>query len=191
MGEGDVDPGGAGGPEPPQRGGAAVAEHAAGRQDGRHFPHTRVCDGADLVDAAVQPREAAAGHAMGDRSLGEPGGCELRDRHNPALTGGERRDGRIGIWVDRGPHALGGRREDKIAALGIRVRRWVTFHGIAINVDPDLEHFSGIVPCGVRGAGVTSLRALGFGTTMAEVDATLRREFEALFGPTITPSAAP
>ena len=98
---------------------------------------------------------------------------------------GERRDGLIGVWVST-PAGY-----DKVAAIGIRVRRWVSFHGIAINVDPDLEHFSGIVPCGVRGAGVTSLAALGIDATMAEVDAVLRREFEALFGPTLTPSAAP
>ena len=97
---------------------------------------------------------------------------------------GERRDGLIGVWV-RTPAGY-----EKIAAIGIRVRRWVSFHGIALNVDPDLEHFSGIVPCGVRGAGVTSLQALGVDTTMPEVDAVLRREFEAMFGATVTPSAA-
>ena len=92
---------------------------------------------------------------------------------------GERRDGLVGVWVAT-PSGC-----EKIAAIGIRVRRWVSFHGIAINVDPDLEHFAGIVPCGVRGAGVTSLRALGVDATMAEVDAVLRREFEVLFGPTL------
>lgn len=95
---------------------------------------------------------------------------------------GERRAGLVGVWVQT---PLG---YDKIAAIGIRVRRWVSFHGIALNVDPDLGHFSGIVPCGVRGSGVTSLRELGVDTGMAEVDAVLREEFEAQFGPTITPS---
>jgi lipoyl(octanoyl) transferase len=95
---------------------------------------------------------------------------------------GERREGLVGVWV-RTPLGY-----DKIAAIGIRVRRWVSFHGIALNVDPDLGHFSGIVPCGVRGSGVTSLRQLGIDTSMAEVDAVLRKEFEAQFGPTITPS---
>jgi lipoyl(octanoyl) transferase len=99
---------------------------------------------------------------------------------------GERREGLVGVWVAM---PTGG--YDKIAAIGIRVRRWVSFHGIAINVDPDLEHFTGIVPCGVRGAGVTSLQALGVAATMDEVDAVLRREFEAVFGPALTPSAAP
>jgi lipoyl(octanoyl) transferase len=98
---------------------------------------------------------------------------------------GERRDGLVGVWVAT-PAGY-----DKIAAIGIRVRRWVSFHGIAVNVDPDLDHFSGIVPCGVRGAGVTSLRALGVDASMPEVDAVLRRAFEAEFGPTLTPSAAP
>ncbi|HET7718111.1 MAG TPA: lipoyl(octanoyl) transferase LipB [Bauldia sp.] len=96
-----------------------------------------------------------------------------------------RREGLVGVWV---PTPEG---HDKIAAIGIRVRRWVSFHGISINVDPDLEHFEGIVPCGVRGAGVTSLAALGVPVAMAEVDAVLRREFVALFGPTVTRSAGP
>ena len=87
---------------------------------------------------------------------------------------GERREGRIGIWVADG---RGG--EAKIAAVGVRVRHWVTFHGIAINVDPDLQGFAGIVPCGIRDHGVTSLAALGIGATMADVDSALRRNFEA------------
>ena len=98
---------------------------------------------------------------------------------------GERREDRIGVWVRRPDKGDG--REDKIAAIGIRVQRWVTLHGIAINVAPELAHFSGIVPCGVTDAryGVTSLADLGVGATMAEVDAVLRREFEALFGRTV------
>ncbi len=82
---------------------------------------------------------------------------------------GETRCDRIGIWVDRG-----GGREAKVAAIGVRVRRWVTFHGIAINVDPNLDHFGGIVPCGIAEHGVTSLRDLGVGASMADVDAALR-----------------
>ena len=89
---------------------------------------------------------------------------------------GERREGRVGIWV-----ANGGR-EDKIAAIGVRVRRWVTFHGVSLNVDPDLEHFSGIVPCGIREHGVTSLVALGLPVTMADVDVALRTAFAEVFG---------
>jgi lipoyl(octanoyl) transferase len=92
---------------------------------------------------------------------------------------GERRAGRVGVWVVRPD---GG--EDKIAAIGVRVRRWVTLHGISLNVAPDLEHFSGIVPCGVREHGVTSLAALGRGAPMAEADSALRHAFEARFGPT-------
>ncbi|MGE4063370.1 MAG: lipoyl(octanoyl) transferase LipB [Rhodospirillaceae bacterium] len=93
---------------------------------------------------------------------------------------GERRAGRIGIWVDRG-----GGREDKIAALGIRVRHWITFHGIALNVAPELEHFSGIVPCGISGHGVTSLRELGLPTTMGEADDALRASFRDVFNVSI------
>jgi lipoyl(octanoyl) transferase len=90
---------------------------------------------------------------------------------------GGRRQGRVGIWVDRG-----GGREEKIAAIGVRVRRWVTFHGISLNVDPDLSHFEGIVPCGIRQHGVTSLWALGHTPTMVEVDMALKTEFDAVFG---------
>jgi lipoyl(octanoyl) transferase len=95
---------------------------------------------------------------------------------------GERREDRVGVWVRR--PGLGVGREDKIAAIGIRVRRWVSLHGMSLNVDPDMSHFSGIVPCGVADAryGVTSLRALGCDATMPEVDEALRREFEAVFG---------
>jgi lipoyl(octanoyl) transferase len=95
---------------------------------------------------------------------------------------GERRDDRVGVWVRRPEKGNGV--EDKIAAIGIRVRRWVSFHGISLNVEPDLGHFSGIVPCGVRQHGVTSLVDLGIPVTMPEVDAVLRQTFEAIFGPT-------
>ncbi|TFF27647.1 lipoyl(octanoyl) transferase LipB [Jiella endophytica] len=100
---------------------------------------------------------------------------------------GERREDRVGVWVrrpERSPTPDGSIAEDKIAAIGIRVRRWVTFHGISLNVDPDLDHFSGIVPCGIRGHGVTSLADLGIVVSMPEVDALLRRNFEAVFGET-------
>jgi lipoyl(octanoyl) transferase len=99
---------------------------------------------------------------------------------------GERRAGRVGIWVRR-PGPGGG--EDKIAAIGVRVRRWVTLHGVAVNLDPALEHFSGIVPCGVAGTpdmplGVTSLQALGIQVAMADLDAALRAAFDEVFGAT-------
>ena len=95
---------------------------------------------------------------------------------------GERRDDRVGVWVRRPDKGDG--YEDKIAAIGIRVRHWVTLHGFAINVSPDLSHFSGIVPCGISEPryGVTSLAALGRPATMAQVDAMLRTEFPPLFG---------
>lgn len=97
---------------------------------------------------------------------------------------GERREDRIGVWVRRPDK--GEAFEDKIAAIGIRVRRWVTLHGVALNVAPELSHFSGIVPCGVNEQhyGVTSLADLGIAVSMAEVDRVLRREFEGLFGAT-------
>jgi lipoyl(octanoyl) transferase len=97
---------------------------------------------------------------------------------------GERREDRIGVWVRRPEQGKG--REDKIAAIGIRVQRWVTLHGISLNVAPDLAHFSGIVPCGVSAPlyGVTSLADLGVATSMAEVDSLLRQTFEDLFGAT-------
>jgi lipoyl(octanoyl) transferase len=95
---------------------------------------------------------------------------------------GERRDNRIGVWVRR--PGKGQDYEDKIAAIGIRVKRWVTLHGMALNVTPDLSHFSGIVPCGVseKRYGVTSLADLGISASIADVDTVLRREFEKLFG---------
>jgi lipoyl(octanoyl) transferase len=90
---------------------------------------------------------------------------------------GERRADRVGIWVVRGD------REDKIAAIGVRVRRWVTFHGVALNVAPDLTHFDGIVPCGIRGHGVTSLKDLGIVVNFNEVDLALHAAFAEVFGP--------
>ncbi len=94
---------------------------------------------------------------------------------------GERRAGRVGIWIDRGGPNDMDRREDKIAAIGVRIRRWVSYHGIALNVEPDLSHFQGIVPCGIREAGVTSLVDLGLPVTMADVDSALRSAFEETF----------
>ncbi|MEA2755191.1 MAG: lipoyl(octanoyl) transferase [Aliidongia sp.] len=90
---------------------------------------------------------------------------------------GERRAGRVGIWVRESDG-----RENKIAALGVRVRRWVSFHGVALNVDPDLGHFDGIVPCGIRQHGVTSLAAQGILVAMPEIDAAMKAAFGAVFG---------
>jgi lipoyl(octanoyl) transferase len=95
---------------------------------------------------------------------------------------GEIRDGRVGVWIgrpDKPPLPDGSPREDKIAAIGIRLRRWVSFHGLSINVDPDLSHFDGIVPCGIHGHGVTSLVDLGLPVSMPDVDLALRRSFDA------------
>ena len=93
---------------------------------------------------------------------------------------GERRADRVGIWVARGPSS-GNMQEDKIAAIGVRIRHWVTFHGVALNVNPDLSHFTGIVPCGVIAHGVTSLADLGVTASMADVDAALKKTFDAVF----------
>ena len=99
---------------------------------------------------------------------------------------GERREDRVGVWVSRPdcpPLGDGRPAEDKIAAIGIRLRRWVSFHGIAINVEPELSHFDGIVPCGIRGYGVTSLVDLGLPVTMSELDLALKASFADVFGP--------
>ena len=88
----------------------------------------------------------------------------------------ERREGRVGVWAARG-----GGHDDKIGAIGVRVRHWVTYHGLALNVDPDLGNYAGIVPCGISGHGVTSLAALGIKATMADVDAALRATFDDVF----------
>ncbi len=97
---------------------------------------------------------------------------------------GETRTGRVGVWVAR--PTVSERREDKIAAIGIRVRRGISFHGISLNVEPELEHFAGIVPCGIRDQGVTSLVDLGLPVTMIDTDIALRRAFERTFGQTET-----
>ena len=98
---------------------------------------------------------------------------------------GHIRDGRVGVWVERPekPRTVtGAMAEEKIAAIGIRLRKWVSFHGISINVDPELEHFTGIVPCGITEYGVTSLVDLGLPVTMDDLDVALRRSFEQVFG---------
>ncbi len=98
---------------------------------------------------------------------------------------GERRTGRVGVWVTRPdrPDASGQPTEDKIAAIGVKLRRWVSFHGLSINVEPDLSHFSGIVPCGIRDHGVTSLVDLGLPVTTADLDAALAQQLKTYFPP--------
>lgn len=103
---------------------------------------------------------------------------------------GHIRTGRVGVWVERPDKPLspaGTVTEDKIAAIGIRLRRWVSFHGLSINVDPDLTHFDGIVPCGISDFGVTSLVDLGYPVSMHDLDVALLREFETVFGDTPKP----
>ena len=99
---------------------------------------------------------------------------------------GERRDGRVGVWINRTVPG-GPMREDKIAAIGVRIRKWVSFHGISFNVEPDLSHFRGITPCGIsqEGLGVTSLVDLGLPVGLDDADMALRKAFENIFGPTI------
>jgi len=103
---------------------------------------------------------------------------------------GERREDRVGVWTrrpDKPPGPDNAMAEDKIAAIGIRIRQWVTFHGVSLNVEPDLAHFSGITPCGVREShyGVTSLADLGLPVAMNDADVAMRRAFEQIFGPTV------
>ena len=103
---------------------------------------------------------------------------------------GEIREGRVGVWVtrdDKPKTTTGQPREDKIAAIGIRLRKWVSFHGISLNLDPDLTHFDGIIPCGIIDHGVTSLVDLGLPVTMDDLDLALRRRFEMVFSAQITP----
>ncbi|MBV8391820.1 MAG: lipoyl(octanoyl) transferase LipB [Alphaproteobacteria bacterium] len=106
----------------------------------------------------------------------------------------ERRAGRVGVWVsrpDKPPLPDGSPREDKIAAIGVRIRHWVSFHGLSINVEPDLSHYAGIVPCGIEGHGVTSLVDLGLPVTLADLDAALVETFVEVFGEaSVRPSAA-
>jgi lipoyl(octanoyl) transferase len=152
----------------------------------------------DLIDARFPVHVAGRGgqytyHGPGQRvvyvmlNLNERGRdvrqfvCALEDWVIATLgqfnVRGERRAGRVGVWVERGDRQ-GGHREDKIAAIGVKLRRWVSFHGLSINVEPDLSHFAGIVPCGIRDHGVTSLVDLGLPVAMADVDVALRATFD-------------
>ncbi len=100
---------------------------------------------------------------------------------------GQIREGRVGVWIERSDHGV--RREDKIAAIGVKLRHWVSFHGVSLNVEPDLSHYAGIIPCGQTEHGVTSLVDLGLPVTMDEADAALKSAFVDVFGP-IRPSLA-
>ena len=107
---------------------------------------------------------------------------------------GEKRDGRVGVWIarpDKPPLPDGSPREDKIAALGVRLTKWVSYHGLSINVEPDLSHFDSIVPCGITGHGVTSLVDLGLPVTLNDVDVALEKTFAQVFGPDPVPRRAP
>lgn len=149
-----------------------VIRTGRGGQYTYHGPGQRVAYAMLRLDRRKQDLRAYVA-ALEDWLIGTLGQFNVR---------GERREDRVGVWVRRPDKAADA--EDKIAAIGIRVRRWVTFHGISLNVEPELDHFSGIVPCGVSLHGVTSLVDLGHPLTMADVDVALRAEFERVFGPT-------
>lgn len=159
--------------------------HAAGRggQYTYHGPGQRVVYA--MLDVGARGRDVRCFvHALEDwviRTLAE---FNVR---------GERRPGRVGVWVarpDKPSLPDGTPREDKIAAIGVKLRRWVSFHGLSINVEPDLSHFDGIVPCGIRGHGVTSLVDLGLPVTMDDVDAALMATFAEAFPAGVAPACA-
>ncbi len=156
---------------------------------------------ADLLDARFPVHATGRGgqytyHGPGQRiayvmlDLGHRGRdvrCHVRNLEEWAILAlrgfdvvAERREGRVGLWVDLARHGRTG--EAKIAAIGVRVRRWVTFHGLALNVAPDLSHYAGIVPCGIREHGVTSLADLGVSVTAREVDESLHKVWNDVFG---------
>ncbi|MGL5011937.1 MAG: lipoyl(octanoyl) transferase LipB [Paracoccaceae bacterium] len=160
---------------------------------------------ADLLDARFPVHVAGRGgqytyHGPGQRvayvmldlnKRGRDVRCFVRDLEKWVIAAlgefgvkGEIRSGRVGVWVtrpDRPPGPDGRPAEDKIAAIGVKIRRWISFHGISINVEPDLSHFDGIVPCGIRDHGVTSLVDLGLPVTMADLDVALRSQFDMAF----------
>jgi lipoyl(octanoyl) transferase len=164
---------------------------------------------ADLLDARFPVHVAGRGgqytyHGPGQRVIyamldlnrrGRDVRCYVRDLENWVIATlaefgvkGEIRPGRVGVWVSRPDKAsaVGQTAEDKIAAIGVKIRRWVSFHGISINVEPDLSHFSGIVPCGIRDHGVTSLVDLGLPVTMHDLDLALRAQFRRVFPDDVT-----
>jgi lipoyl(octanoyl) transferase len=164
---------------------------------------------ADLLDARFPVHVAGRGgqytyHGPGQRVIyamldlnrrGRDVRCYVRDLENWVIATlaefgvkGEIRPGRVGVWVSRPDKASPGGQtaEDKIAAIGVKIRRWVSFHGISINVEPDLSHFSGIVPCGIRDHGVTSLVDLGLPVTMHDLDLALRAQFRRVFPDDVT-----
>ncbi len=148
---------------------------------GRGGEYTYHGPGQRVAYADARPQAPARGRARFVAAL-EEWIIRTLDRFN---VKGERREDRVGVWVvrpDRPRMPDGSPAEDKIAAIGIRLRRWVSFHGISINVEPDLSHFSGIVPCGVPDHGVTSLVDLGLPVTMADLDVALKAAFAEVFG---------
>ncbi len=146
--------------------GLPVFETGRGGQYTYHGPGQRIAY--VLLDLAARDRDVRAHVGRLERWLG----AILAE----FAVRGERREGRVGVWVERG----GG--EAKIAAIGVRVRHWVTYHGVSLNVAPNLDHYRGIVPCGIREHGVTSLKDLGVDATMDQIDRAARKTFAAVFG---------
>ena len=137
----------------------------------------------DLIDARFPVFQTGRGGQYTYHGPGQRVAYVMLDLNR---RGRDVRDGRVGVWVERrfvGDDGAPQSREDKIAAIGVKVRRWVSFHGISLNVEPDLDHFGGIVPCGIREHGVTSLADLGLLATMDDADAALKTAFEQIFGP--------
>ena len=160
-------------------GGFPVFETGRGGQFTYHGPGQRVAYA--MLDLRARKRDV--------RGLVQALEAWVIDALDAFNVKGELRDGRVGVWVERRtPGVLP--REDKIAAVGVKIRRWVSFHGISLNVEPDLSHFDGIVPCGIRAHGVTSLVDLGRPATMDDADAALRTSFQRVFGP-VAPAAPP
>lgn len=187
-----VDEIGAGGPEliwlvehPPLYT-AGTSSRPADLLDGNRFPVYTAGRGGEYTYHGPGQRVC---YAMMDLNLR---GCDIRQYvrdleewviqtlRELGVTG-ERRDGRVGIWVTRDAPGDTTVREDKIAAIGVRVRRWVSFHGISINLEPQLDHYEGIVPCGISEFGVTSLNDLGVSVSMETLDDALKASFETVF----------
>jgi lipoyl(octanoyl) transferase len=170
---------------------AGTSASAADLTDPDRFPVHKVGRGGQYTYHGPGQRVVYVMLNVGQR--GRDVRCFVRDLENWTIAtlaefgvSGEIRPGRVGVWVvrpDRPPSADGSPAEDKIAAIGIRLRRWVSLHGLSINVEPDLGHFSGIVPCGIRDHGVTSLVDLGLPVTMADLDAALAATFDRVITP--------
>ena len=151
-----------------------------------------IMTGFDLGELQEDDPADADADALAERFVSDLEEWTIRTLARFSVTA-ERRAGRVGVWVvrpDKPPLPDGSPREDKIAAIGVRIRHWVSFHGLSINVEPDLSHYAGIVPCGIADHGVTSLVDLGLPVTMADLDTALAETFDEVFGEPARPSVA-